>query len=42
MGNSISGGGARKLGRGMRKPAHHRYTMEQRYIKNKERKIAIR
>ena len=40
MGNSKSGGGARKYGRGMRKPAHNRYTIEQRWIKNKERKIA--
>lgn len=40
MGNSKSGGGARKYGRGIRKPAHNRYTMEQRWIKNKERKIA--
>jgi hypothetical protein len=40
MGNSKSGGGARKLGRGMRKPSHNRYTMEQRWIKNKERRVA--
>ena len=40
MGNSKSGGGARKIGRGMRKPARQRYTMEQRWVKNKERKIA--
>lgn len=39
MGNSKSGGGARKLGRGMRKPSHNRYTMEQRWIKNKERRV---
>lgn len=38
MGESKSGGGARKIGRGMGKP--DRYTMEQRWTKNKERKIA--
>ncbi len=40
MGNSKSGGGARKIGRGVRKPSRQRYTMEQRWIKNKERKVA--
>ena len=40
MGKSKSGGGARKIGRGMRKPSRQRYTMEQRWVKNKERKIA--
>ena len=40
MGNSKSGGGARKIGRGMKKPSHNRYTMEQRWVKNKERRIA--
>ena len=40
MGNSKSGGGARKIGRGMRKPSRQRYTMGQRWIKNKERRIA--
>lgn len=40
MGNSKSGGGARKIGRGMRKPSRQRYTMEQRWVKNKERKVA--
>ena len=39
MGNSKSGGGARKIGRGMRKPSRQRYTMEQRWIKNKERRV---
>ena len=39
MGNSKSGGGARKIGRGMRKPPRQRYTIEQRWVKNKERKI---
>ena len=40
MGDSKSGGGARKIGRGMRKPSRQRYTMEQRWIKNKEKRIA--
>ena len=40
MGNSKSGGGARKIGRGMRKPSRQRYTMEQRWIKNKEKRVA--
>jgi len=40
MGDSKSGGGARKIGRGIRKPSRQRYTMEQRWTKNKERKIA--
>ena len=40
MGKSKSGGGARKIGRGLRKPSRQRYTMEQRWIKNKERKVA--
>ena len=39
MGNSKSGGGARKIGRGMRKPSRQRYTMEQRWIKNKEKRV---
>lgn len=30
----------RKFGRGSRKPSHARYTMEERWIKNKERKKA--
>jgi hypothetical protein len=30
----------RKIGRATRKPAHKRYISEQRWVKNKERKIA--
>ncbi len=32
-------GGSRKVGHGRGKPAHQRYTIEQRWLKNKERKI---
>lgn len=37
---SKSGGGGRKVGRGMRKPAHNRYTMERRWETNKKKKAA--
>ncbi len=35
-----SGKKNRKFGRAGRRPSHNRYNLEQRWIKNKERKIA--
>ena len=40
MGSSTGGAGGKKIGRGLRKPAHKRYTNEGRYEKNKKRKQA--
>jgi len=37
---SKSGGGRRKIGRGMKKPAHTRYVNENRRDRNKRRKVA--
>jgi len=36
----IGKGGTKKIGRMARKPAHQRYNAEQRWIKNKEKRIA--
>lgn len=33
-------GGKRKIGRASKSPAHNRYTMEQRWERNKARRIA--
>ena len=40
MSTSKKGKKNRKYGRGLRKPAHQRYTAERRWEKNKARKIA--
>ena len=39
MEGRIGGGGARKIGRSARKPAHKRYNAEMRWVKNKMRKV---
>jgi len=39
MASSTGGSGARKHGRAGRKPSHHRYNTEQRWVKNKAKRI---